>query len=241
MRGYAKGDFVAKIRSAGGEIYAISSEPQALASRASTDWSLGFETVGDPHHEVLRTCRERGWLDLFVNEKRGFIEASTASSGGPIPQHPKGYFQPGVLALSATGRVLYRWRGVPTRKNVGGAVERPTAAHVWSSVAASLDGNGDVPDAALDRDPSLDSRGPPWLLFVSLLIANGWFLRARGFSSPRRIPWAGIRILGFVSLWAAAFAWLPSLVVAVALGAWAAWIVPQVRFIHEEFQNEAVS
>lgn len=242
MRGYAKQGVVEQIREAGGEIYAITSEPQTLASRAQDDWGFGFEAVGDPHHEIATTCRERGWLELFVNPKLGFLDPGARSRLGWTPSHPKGYFQPGVLALAADGRVLYRWRGVPSHKNLGGAVERPTAPHVWSSIAAALEGDG--PDAALDADPALDSRAAPWPLFVSLLVANGWFVRPRGFPhqergpSPRqRILRAGLRLLGFVGAWVAAFAWLPTLPVAVALAAWVAWITPKVRFINAEFQD----
>ena len=97
-----------KVRAAGGEIYAISSEPQALADRAAREWGLDFAAVGDPHHEIAGTCRERGLLDLYVNPRLGFLEASIAArSPGWGPSHPKGYFQPGVLALRSDGRVLY--------------------------------------------------------------------------------------------------------------------------------------
>jgi hypothetical protein len=47
-------------------------------------------------------------------------------------------FQPGVLSLASDGRVLYRWRGRPTRKNMGGATERPTAEHVFNRVSSAL-------------------------------------------------------------------------------------------------------
>jgi len=73
LRGYAKAGVVEKIRAAGGEIYAVTSEPQALATRAQAEWNLGFEAVGDPHHEIAGTCRDRGWLDLFSNPKLGFL------------------------------------------------------------------------------------------------------------------------------------------------------------------------
>jgi hypothetical protein len=246
LRGYAKNGVVQKIRDAGGEIYAITSEPQTLASRAQDEWGFGFEAVGDPHHEISGTCRERGWLELFVNRKLGFLRESAHSNWGWKPAHPKGYFQPGVLALAADGRVLYRWRGVPTHKNMGGATERPTADHVWSRVAAALEAQG--PDAALDVDPPLDSRGIPWPIFVSLLVANGWFVEPRGFphlerglKPHQRVLRAGLRALGFAAAWVAAFVWLPPLPVAVALAAWVAWITPKVRVVNEEFQNvEAV-
>ncbi|MBW2316425.1 MAG: hypothetical protein JRH10_19855 [Deltaproteobacteria bacterium] len=224
------------VRAAGGEIYAVSSEPQALAGRAATDWRLDFETVGDPHQEIAGACRERGWLDLFVNERLEFLHASVGEGRGFVPMHPKGYFQPGVLALARDGRVLYRWRGVPTHRNMGGATERPTAEHVWERVSVALDTAGSA-DAALDADPPLDSRGIPWPIFASLLIANGWFLRARGFPSAKHVAWAGLRLLAFGAAWAAAFAWLPTLPVAAALAAWAGYIAPKVRWVGQQFQH----
>jgi hypothetical protein len=241
LRGYEKEGIVEQIRAAGGEIYAITSEPQRLAARAQDEWGLGFDCIGDPHQEISATCRERGWLRLFVNEKMGFLRGSATRFD---PQHPKGYFQPGVLALSSSSRVLYRWRSTPTHKNIGGAMERPTAGHVWSRISRALEQPAYAPDAAHDDDPPLDSRGAPWPLFACLLIANGWFIRPRGFeqrdtgpTAPQRVAIAGLRILGFVGLWVAAFWWLPSLGVAVALALWAAWITPQFRFLNEEFQD----
>ena len=161
------------------------------------------------------------------------------------PQHPKGYFQPGVLALAADGRVLYRWRGVPTRKNMGGATERPTAEHVWSCVRRAHETRG--PDASLDLDPSLDSRGLPWPIFVSLLVANGWFVEPRGFaqmeggrSPQQRVLRAGLRALTFAAGWIAAFVWLPTIPVALALAAWIAWITRRIRVFSDEFQNVSV-
>ncbi len=144
--------------------------------------------------------------------------------------------------MAADGRVLYRWRGVPTHKNMGGATERPTADHVWGRVASALAGGEHGVDAPLDDAPPLDSTGVPWPIFASLLIANGWFLNARGFESARRVALAGVRLLGFVGAWVAAFVWLPTLPVAVALGGWVAYIVPKVRWVGRQFQNvEGVS
>ena len=231
----------AKVRAAGGEIYAVSSEPQALAGRAATDWRLDFETVGDPHHEIAGTCRERGLVDLFVNERLEFLQKSTRDAVDWAPSHPKGFFQPGVLAVDRAGRVLYRWRGVPTHRNMGGATERPTAARVWGQVETGLERGPEAGDAALDGAPPLDSRGIPWPLFASLLIANGWFLDARGFRSRRHVLWAGARLLGFVAAWIAAFVWLPALPVALGLAAWIAWITPKVVWVGREFQDASAS
>ena len=234
-----------KVRAAGGEIYGITSEPQALASRAQSAWKLDFETVGDPHHEIANACHERGWLSLYVNERLDFLRNSAPDGLDWEPTHPKGYFQPGVLALDASGTALYRWRGVPTHRNMGGATERPTPTHLWESVARGLDAPQEGrTDAALDENPPLDSRGAPWPVFVALLIANGWFVEPRGFGnreggpSPlKRIRNAALRLLGFAGAWLAAFAWLPTLPVAVALVGWIVWIVPKVRFLNAEFQD----
>ncbi len=228
-----------KVRAAGGEVYAVSSEPQTLSDRAVREWQLDFEAVGDPHHEIAGTCRERGWVDLFVNERMEFLRASVAAAGGTeagfVPTHPRGYFQPGVLAVARDGRVLYRWRGVPTHSNMGGATERPTASHVWTRLSRALaSGEG---DATLDADPPRDSRGIPWPVFASLLVANGWFLNARGFRSNRHVALAGVRLLAFVAAWIAAFAWLPTLPVAFALAGWVAIIAPEVRWVGGEFQH----
>ena len=115
LRGYAESGVVEKIRETGGGVIGIMSEPQSLANEAELDWELPFACVGDPHHEILSECRERGWLSLFVNQR-----VDRQSEGKPWSPHPKGHFQPGVLAVSSQGRVLYRWRGRTTRQNLGG-------------------------------------------------------------------------------------------------------------------------
>lgn len=226
-----------KVRAAGGALYAISSEPQALSDRAHEQWHLDFPSVGDPHHEIADGCRERGWLDLFVNERMEFLVESTSGAVDWKPSHPKGYFQPGVLALSRDGRVLYRWRGVPTHRNMGGATERPTATHVWEHIERSLTHDAASEDAPLDTNPDLDSPGIPWVLFASLLLANGWFIRPRGFRSAGHIVFAVARLLAFVAAWVAAFIWLPTAPVLLALAAWIAFVLPGLRWVSREFQN----
>jgi hypothetical protein len=81
---------------------------------------------------------------------------------------------------------------------------------VWTRIARALESGANAADAPLDMDPALDSAGIPWPVFVSLLIANGWFVSARGFKSARHIVMAGVRLLAFAGAWIAAFAWLPA-------------------------------
>lgn len=240
MRGYAKSGVVAAIRRAGGEVYAITSEPQTLAHNAQEDWETGIEHVGDPHQEIAGACSERGWISLFTND----WGPDLLGSGPAWASHPKGYFQPGVLALSREGRVLYRWRCRPNRKNVGGAIARPTPAHVWSRVQAARSAPPDAPDAAPDTDPELDSPSVPWPFFVALLLANGWFLRPVVFDQrsgqdtvPRRQRNALRRIPFFVAAWIAAGLLLPMWVVALAFAGWAAAVLPGIREVNARFQN----
>jgi peroxiredoxin len=241
LRGYQKEGVVQAIRAAGGEIYGVTSEPQTLASEAQESWGLEFPLVGDPHHEIADACRARGWLDLFVNaeiERHGMI-----ARGHDTPSHPKGYFQPGVLALDRERRILYRWRSVPTRRNNGGATERPTPAHVWGGVQQALASPG-AADAALEAKPTVDMQAIPWPLFVALLLANGNFWRPKGFGLMRRGPddvaargrRAMARLALFVAAWAAAFVLLPAGWVALALLGWAALVAPGIVEMHRAFQ-----
>lgn len=229
------------IRSAGGEIYAITSEPQSLARNAQEDWNTDMEHVGDPHQEIAAACAERGWLSLFTSDWD-----SGQFGVGKIPwtSHPKGYFQPGVLALTREERVLYRWRCRPSRKNVGGAISRPTADHVWNRVSTSLEAPEGAGDAEFDEDPALDVANIPWPFFVALLLANGWFLKAEPFDqrSGEDTVWkrqrnALIRMPLFALAWIVAALLLPTWVVALAFTVWVAKVWPEIRSVNAAFQN----
>ncbi|MBT3530531.1 MAG: hypothetical protein HOF74_00950 [Gammaproteobacteria bacterium] len=209
------------------------SEPQRLADAAKSEWELSFETVGDPHQEIAEQCKERGWLELFVNKDASFI-----TNTDDRLSHPKGYFQPGVLGIDSNKRILYRWRSIPTRANIGGAVERPTASYVYQKVAESLEQADNIEDAQLDGKPELDSKGRPFPIFVTLLLANGWFIRPVPFlltnsklSPLQRIKRAARRIPIFLAVWIAAFLILPTNWVtnaAIAYGVWVSVIVVTV-------------
>lgn len=231
---------IAAIREAGGEIYALTSEPQSLATNAQNEWDTGFEHIGDPHQEILQECATKGWLSLFVNDWGDGAKPNELS----WVSHPKGYFQPGVLALRREGRVLYRWRSRPTRENIGGAISRPTASHVWGRVKAALAEPAAAPDVPHDDAPQLDQGPAPWPVFVTLLFANGWFLRPVYFHQDqgestvrRRMRNAMLRVPLFVAAWIAAFAFLPFWIAGLAFVAWVAKIVPGVRQVNALFQN----
>lgn len=229
------------MRAAGGEVYAITSEPHSLAVNAQEDWKTDMIHVGDPHHEIARDCHDRGWLGLVTGEWFG-------DAVGIKPDwvsHPKGYFQPGTLAVSREGRVLYRWRCIPNRQNVGGAIARPTPEHVWSQLEPALTAGPDAGDAPHDDEAILDAPAAPWPLFVSLLVANGWFVRPQAFNlqagerndANDRIKRAQVRLGIFVAAWIAAALVLPAALVTLAALGYAAWITPKVRQVNRHFAN----
>jgi hypothetical protein len=240
LRGYTKDGITDAIRAAGGEIYAVTSEPHSLAKDAQDDWDTGMAHVGDPHQEIAQTCRDRGWLSLFTNDWDG----DALGEHSEWRSHPKGYYQPGVIVIGREGRVLYRWRCRPTRSNTGGATGRPTPEHVWGKVQAALAEPADAPDVAHDDDPTLDAPPNPWPLFVLLLLANGWFMapqvfdhRGGEFDAPKRIRRAMLRLGAFLAGWVAAAWLLPGWIVGLAFGAWLIKVIPGIRAIHDGFQN----
>ena len=236
MRSYEESGVVESIREAGGEVFGLTSEPQSLATEAEETWEIGFPCVGDPHHEIRRACRAHGFLGLFANENYGHLWTRKWAA------HPKGYFQPGVLAVSNEGRVLYRWRLRPTRKNMSGAGQRPIPEYVWAEIQTRLAGGTD--DAELDESPELARRDRWWPYNVAIMLAHGWFLRTRAFplarpgdrpsGKPQRMKW---RIAIFVGAWIAAFNFLPTGWVALGLVAWGAFALPAIVELHRQFQN----
>lgn len=224
-----------EIRAAGGDIIAVTSEPQALAGEAAQEWETGFPAVGDPHHEIRKLCRDRGWLDLYYNTDCGHLDER------PWASHPNGYYQPGVLALARDGRCLYRWRCVPSRNNMSGAGARPEARYTWEQISAQLEREEDAP---LDADPPLGAEDLSWPRFLLLLTAHGWFLRPRAFplaraGDPARVSPAAMmpRVYGFVALWLLALALLPLAWVGLAALAWLTLLTPGLIAIHRQFQH----
>ena len=225
---------------AGGEIYAITSEPQKLADQANKHWELNFQNIGDPHQEISRICSERGWLTLFANQ--GDLEFLQRGANWDI-EHPKGFFQPGVLALTRGKRLLYRWRSIPSDANMQGTIGRPTAAYVWDAVESALPGDDSAGDAVLDDDPVVDSEPGPWFIFILALLANGWFVRVKSLvyspgitMSPTRIPKILARWPLFFATWVVAMFLFSTKWVGVAFVGWFLWVVYDTRRIMGKFQ-----
>jgi len=233
---------VDKIRAAGGEVYAVTSEPQRLADQAHEHWELNFENIGDPHQEISKTCSKRGWLTIYAN--RGDLEFLQSGADWEI-EHPKGFFQPGVLALTNEARVLYRWRSVPSSENLNGTAMRPTAAHVWASTERALAAGDSAADVLHDDSPVVDQRPPPRILFLAAIVANGWFVKPRSFMYapgmepiPARFKKAFSRWIAFFLFWAVALVALPVGWVSGAFAAWFAWIMFSLRSTMKEMDQQ---
>ncbi len=226
-----------EIRDAGGELYGITSEPQTLATEAEGEWELSYPIVGDPHHEILATLRDRGFIDVYFNENTGHLKER------PWTSHPKGYYQPAVLAVNAEGRVLYRWRMIPSKKNQAGAGTRPESKYVWNAIESAME-SGEEP--RLDENPVLTAKSRSWFVFMLLALAQGWFLwpkmspLAREGDNPSHTPkqrW--IRVDVFIMLWILALVLFPVKYVGLAFAAWLVAIIPGLVHIHRVMQLES--
>lgn len=236
MRSYLETRALEKIRGAGGEVFAVTSEPQSLATEAQNSWSTEFTAVGDPHHEIRAECAQRGWVDVFTNTIPG------EKNPGFFSAHPKGFFQPAVLALHKSGRILYRWRCVPKHSNLSGAGPRPEANYIWRKIQEGM--HNDL-DAELDKNPELGEKPLPWHRFLLIILANGWFLKPKTFALSRegeeKRPLAADmapRIYGFAALWLLLLLLIPLGWVAFLAIIWIAKVTPGLMEIYRLFPQE---
>ncbi len=214
----------------------MTSEPQSLASEAEEAWGIGFASIGDPHHEIRDICQKRGIVNVFSNPDFGHLDSR------PWASHLKGYFQPAVVAIASNSRVLYRWRCRPTRKNMSGAGQRPTAEYVWSQVENQrVQGTKDV---ELDESPEFALTDVSWFTFLSIMLAHGWFIRPKAFPLARKGDKRSARpsrmrrrIALFVAAWAVAFVLFPVGWVVSSLVLWGALVWPGIATVNRQFQN----
>ena len=196
-----------EIRAAGGEVFAITSEPQTLATDAEQAWDFRFPAIGDPHHEIREELKNRGWVDVFFNEDYGHLRERQWAS------HPNGYYQPATIALTKTGRILYRWRCVPKYSNMSGAGARPEANYTWQKIREAME---HTEDAEPDKHPVLGAADLSWPKFLLILTAHGWFIRPKAFpltkeGDKKRISPGKMmpRVWAFLAMWVLALATLP--------------------------------
>ena len=236
------------IRDAGGEVYGVTSEPHSLASEAERAWDMSIPVIGDPHHDIRQDLKRRGVIDIFYNTDYGHLRERGWAS------HPNGYYQPAVVALHRSERILYRWRCVPKYSNMSGAGGRPEAQYTWDKIQTRLqdmpqtDGPPAEPasdDPALDQKPILGSPDLSWFKFLVILTAHGWFLRPRAFPLLRDGDKAAVtpgmamkRAYWFLGAWVIALLLLPVTWVLTAAVLYIVLLTPGLIEIHKQFQNE---
>jgi hypothetical protein len=208
-----------------------------LAQEAEEAWELSFPIIGDPHHDIRKNLSKRGWLDVFFNTDDGHLRNRSWAS------HPNGYYQPAVIAVNKSHRVLYRWRCVPKYQNMSGAGARPEAKYTFDKISEAKDGTS---DAVLDRKPVMGASELNWFQFLLILTAHGWFLRPKAFPLLRDgskdvvTPTQAMRrVWIFVGLWLASLIVFPVQYVCIAFAAWLILLIPGMVEIHRQFQNEA--
>ena len=141
-----------------------------------------------------------------------------------------------MLVLNQSSEILYRWRSVPSKKNLEGTVARPTPTYVWDAIDQRLSETSTGGHAPLDENPEIDAPPPPKLIFIAALVANAWFLGVKSFAySPgveetqKRFAQAFMRWPFFIALWVLAVVFLPAAWVSAAATLWVAWIAYDVR------------
>ena len=224
------------IRAAGGEVIGITSEPDSLAREAEAAWQIDMPIVGDPHHEIRKDLKNRGWLDIYHNEDSGHLRERKWAD------HPHGYYQPAVIAVDQSSKILYRWRCVPKFSNMSGAGQGRKPCILGKRCRQPCPNNSMRRRIRIQRWARRRCLG---LNFLLLLLAHGWFIRPRAFPLLRDGGKGDVspsdamrRVYIFVGLWLLALLLLPGLWVVLAAVIWAIAVTPGLIEIHRQFQNE---
>lgn len=123
-----------EIKAAGGQILVVTSESQKYANEANKKWKLpSLQILGDPSCSLARHLKASGLLDVFISVPELATDEWTA-------RHPymfaytNGCAQPSTLVVSREKQVWFSHAVIPSRKNGGGAVDRPILSDVWREV-----------------------------------------------------------------------------------------------------------
>jgi thiol-disulfide isomerase/thioredoxin len=135
-------EFVAQVRAAGGELFAITSHGPDAAAAAHEQWGLTYEAHSEPTNSLAQR------FGVSITPK-----AATPLAGDPA-EYPAGMAQPAVIALDGAGNVLFRWAIIPSEMNIGGASDRPLPADIWRVIAAKLAGRDEPLTGERKLDPA---------------------------------------------------------------------------------------
>jgi len=127
------------IRSAGGDIYGVTSESAEVAKQTRKKWNLSFNLISDPtvqlaeNFNVYTEDSSKGW--------------SLLGDFGPM------FSQPAVLCVNKEGEIIYFWRQIPNFANIMGGTGRPIPVEIVTQVMDAI-----FPDQLLPMDDSISMR-----------------------------------------------------------------------------------
>jgi len=167
----------------------MSSQGQKEANKIVESWGINFPVIGDPSLTFVKTINEKGWIKSYILES---VPDNLTKLIGY--SYENGLVQPGVIALqgsvslslSSKGKekkpkVLLSWGLVPTEENKQGAVNRLSAGKSWKGIKESLSGNYEYSHPDIVQKNKGEPQVPTFL-FLSLVMANGNFLKPKAFT-----------------------------------------------------------
>ncbi|MEM1418638.1 MAG: redoxin domain-containing protein, partial [Myxococcota bacterium] len=135
------GEFLAKVRAAGGELIGVTSQSAEGVATLAADQRLDFRIVSEPANALAKAHRV----------------ALTPKAETPLAEVPgeyvNGMAQPAVVAFDRDGRELFHWAIDPNTMNLGGASDRPLPADIWPVLEAALSGETKALEGTTKLDP----------------------------------------------------------------------------------------
>lgn len=162
------------MRENGYEPVAISSSDQEEMDKLKSELSLSFDTISDRENQFRGKLKSDGILDIpcYTDESHPRMTAAN---------FPHGAVQPAIIAFRPGGKVAYRWAITPSKKNLGGATDRPVLEDIWAHVKS-----GSEPDSSQVRHTGLASMRVDAYAFLPLEKAA----KALKAFARRLCPWS---------------------------------------------------
>lgn len=150
------------VRALGGETYAVCSQEQPAADQAKESWNLGFTMISDPQIVIGEMLYNRGLLDIMVDaDVEGGVQVLSNNAEIAGGKYAVGVYHPGVIVLTRDFKPLFSWASLLKATDAGLRGDLTLAR--WQ------------PPATVLPFPGYE------YIFPALLLANGNFVRPRGF------------------------------------------------------------
>ena len=135
------GEFLQKVRAAGGELIGVTSQSAGAVASFAGDQGLAYRIVSEPANQLAKAHR------VAITPK---AETPLAEVPG---EYVEGMAQPAVVAFDGAGRELFHWAIDPSTMNLGGASDRPLPADIWPVLGAALAGETKALEGTTKLDP----------------------------------------------------------------------------------------